>query len=121
MDNEVSAIKYANVVNFVAGIWLLFAPFVFEGTTASAWNDVLVGLVLIPLATWQLLKPEIHGTDWTNASLGAWLLIAPTTFHYHVLAHFWSDVTVGLILGVSAAWVALIHGTRKPSDTSDAD
>jgi hypothetical protein len=43
-------------VNGVLGAWLVIAPWVlgFGGLAAAAWNHVIVGLLVLALAAWEL-------------------------------------------------------------------
>lgn len=115
MDSKVKTIKYANVANLLVGIWLLFAAFVFHGTTGSVWNDVLVGLLVITLATWNIVDPAAHWASWTNVVLGAWLLIAPITIQYPVMAHLWNDVIMGIIVITFGSWAGATRLTPTPT------
>jgi SPW repeat len=120
MDTQITSIHFASGVNLLAGIWLLFAAFVFGGSPTSAWNDVLIGIPVIILATWHIMRPEIHAASWANVVLGLWLLVAPATLHYGVPAHLWNDVTVGLILMGFGTWAATTRTTSSPMHTSHA-
>lgn len=114
LENKVRAIKYLSGVNLLVGIWLLFAAFVFGGIPSSAWNDVFVGLAVITLSIWHITKPEVHGASWTNALLGAWMLLVPALIQYPVVAHIWNEELVGLILVVFGSWAAMIRTTPRP-------
>ncbi len=113
-DSKIKRTQYLNVVNLLVGIWLLFAAYVFHGTAPSLWNDVIVGLLVITLAAWNIVIPEAHWASWTNVALGAWLLIAPITIQYPVLGHLWNDVIMGVILITFGSWAGAIRTTPKP-------
>jgi hypothetical protein len=40
----------------ILGVWLIIAPWVlgFSSLTAAAWNQVIVGLLVVALAAWEL-------------------------------------------------------------------
>ena len=51
--------------NVVLGVWLLAAPFAlaYSGTTAALWNDIVIGLVVLVLGTWNALTSRgYHGS-----------------------------------------------------------
>jgi hypothetical protein len=114
-DEKARTIGFASGVNLVVGIWLLFAAFAFNGTAASAWNDVIVGALIVLLAKWNSADPEAHWTNWTNVSLGVWLLIAPIALQYPVMAHRWNDVIMGAIAITFGSWSALTHASEPPT------
>ena len=41
-------------INAVVGVWLILAPFIlgYTAIVAALWNDIIVGVVVIVLATW---------------------------------------------------------------------
>jgi hypothetical protein len=41
-------------INAVVGVWLILAPFIlgYSAIVAALWNDIIVGVVVIVLATW---------------------------------------------------------------------
>lgn len=48
-------------INFVLGIWMIVAPFVFgyAGISAAAlWNDIIVGAIILVLAAWSALATQ---------------------------------------------------------------
>lgn len=43
--------RYVRFINTVAGAWLIAAPFILEGGTATAmWNNVIMGILVIALS-----------------------------------------------------------------------
>lgn len=48
-------ISWPSWVNFVGGLWLIAAPFIFRysGVTAAVWNDVIMGIVVVIFAAWS--------------------------------------------------------------------
>jgi hypothetical protein len=54
-----AAVKFArweDWVNVALGAWLVIAPWVldFDRVTAAVWNHVIVGILIIVLASWDL-------------------------------------------------------------------
>lgn len=43
---------WLNVVNIVAGIWLIISPFVlgFTTNTAAMWNAIILGIIVLVIA-----------------------------------------------------------------------
>lgn len=62
-------------VNVILGLWLIIAPLFFgAGITASIWNDVIVGIIIVAMSIWstssasQSHRPHVgHGTHGTRA------------------------------------------------------
>jgi hypothetical protein len=94
---------------------LIAAPIVlgYSDLMAAVWNDVIVGLVVLSFAWYRTARPaQAVWLSWTNALLGAWLIIAPFTLGYSdVMAGVWNDVVVGLIVLSLAIWSA-VTGSR---------
>ena len=73
--------------NFVAGLWLVLAPFdlLYIGTTAALLEDVIVGLLIAALAFWRAVGAETEGmakVSWAIVVLGIWAIIAPFALGY---------------------------------------
>ena len=96
-----------SVVVAIAGVWLASAPFVldYSGTGrgySGRWNDLVVGVVMIAVATIRVVAPRGTGPlSLINVGLGVWLIASP-----FVLGHSesgatqatWNDIIVGLIV-----------------------
>jgi SPW repeat len=59
-------IRWSRTLNVIAGIWLLFAPFILRYPTAAAMsaivNDVILGILVIVFASTSLsLANKFHG------------------------------------------------------------
>jgi hypothetical protein len=96
--------KHIIGLNVILGVWLVLSPFAFGyATTAAAWNDVIVGLVIIGCA-WCVVA-EAPGAALCSACgvvCGAWLMLAPFMLNYRLTA-FGYDVIIGaLVLVISA-------------------
>jgi len=59
-------------VNGVLGAWLVIAPWVlgFGSLAAAAWNHVIVGLLVLALAAWELWDVRQRATAWTGSPAG---------------------------------------------------
>jgi SPW repeat len=100
-----------SAVNFLAGIWLVLAPFVLDypvagpGATAR-WNDIVIGGVVALVALFRMVAPDrTGGLGFVNVLPGLWLATAPFVFGYEGPA-MWNDVLVGVVVVV----VALLSG-----------
>lgn len=104
-------VRWASGTNVVLGLWLIAAPFVvlyYRDSTAAAWNDVIVGLLVLSFAWYRSARPASGvGLSWANAVLGLWEAVAPFTLGYSgTTAAVWNDVVVGLAILVLATWSA---------------
>jgi VIT1/CCC1 family predicted Fe2+/Mn2+ transporter len=101
------------------GAWLIAAPFLlgYEFTGAVS-NDVVCGLIVLALGALRYSKPlENVWASWTNAGIGAWLVIAPFVLLPYSYGAFWNDLAVGVLLILTGAGSALAsaryaRGTR---------
>jgi hypothetical protein len=99
--------KRAASVNFIAGAWLILAPFVLAYSVLSPHaldNDVTVGVLLI-LSSASIWVEAIAkaGWGWFDMACGCWLVFAPFLLHYSQFSRpTWNDGIVGVVvLGAS--------------------
>ena len=51
--------KILSWLNVLLGIWLVFSPFLLDyGMRSVAWNDIIVGILLVGLAWWSASRPR---------------------------------------------------------------
>lgn len=97
-------------VNLLLGALLCVSPWLaWSGSTAITWNAVILGAALAIDAIVAIAKPGV-GPEWTNAGLGAWLLIAPWVLGFadQVVAG-WTCLLVGvLVLYFAGMQIALL-------------
>lgn len=109
MDSVQSA-KIATNTNIGIGVWLILAPFIlgYSGLPAPMWNNIVCGVLIIVLGgirTSGIL--ENVGLSYTNAGIGAWLIVGPFVLGYSNLpAPMWNDIVVGLLVLVLGIWSA---------------
>jgi hypothetical protein len=111
-------VQTVSAINALLGIWLIVAPSVlaYSHTAPAFWNDIIVGAVTLILAGFRVSPPfrdptpaNNVGLSWTNAALGAWLVIAPFALgNSTITANVWNDVLVGLIVLSLGAWSAIV-------------
>ena len=46
------SVRWPSWVNFLAGIWLIIAPWTMTSTTTVKWNEVVLGIIVAVLAAW---------------------------------------------------------------------
>jgi len=102
----------------LAGVWEISAPYIlgYSGAGAAVGNAITLGTALVILAAWAALASQesvVKGLSWTDALLGAWLVIAPFTLGYASnTAATWNDITLGVIALALSTWAALALGER---------
>lgn len=99
-------------MSFLAGVWLLLAPFVLDYAPAAEglgayWNDLVLGAVIAVLALVRVVTPQrVPWLSAVNAVLGVWLIASPFVLDYHARAYAYeatgNDVAVGLLVFVMA-------------------
>ncbi len=107
-------IRVLGLIDVVAGLWLLSAPFVLGYPHAyphqrALFNDLVIGALVSMLAV-------LHWLQWNNArwasrvvlALGLWLLLAPVVFNYRLdptisSAAFVSDLATGIVILAGSA------------------
>jgi hypothetical protein len=103
--------KWLAGTNALLGAWLVVAPAVFETTSAGLLNDMLVGLLVVSIGTYNYYRTtQGHEVGrWAsvaNALLGVWLVAAPFVFGGITGAALYNDVTVGALVAVFAGYNA---------------
>ncbi len=100
-----------DLVNFVLGACLAFAPWVlgFTGQTAAAWNAWVVGAAVAFVAV-DALANLTEWEEWANMVLGIWAVLAPWLLDFaEVPQARYAHLFIGLIVAVLAAadlWMA---------------
>ncbi len=93
------------VLNLLLAGWLLVSAFVLGHTEASAWNAVIVSLLVALTAFFAFAMPGRPGLRWWIAVLATWLLAATM-----IVPH----LTGGAILNEVAVAMLLALGTFRP-------
>lgn len=114
-------IRTASGLNVILGIWLIIAPFIFAMTGAAFWNDILVGIFVLILASTRVSRPTASTrlASWTNAIVGIWLILAPFVLGYLSVAQVWDDIAVGVLLLILSTWSGSLP-RRTPAATTTA-
>ena len=104
LSNGVESARTASILNILAGIWLIIAPFWmgFWHMPAALWNNLIVGIVVGVLALIRASYPaENVVLSWINLILGIWLIVAPTVFpNNYPAVPVRMDVILGIIIGL---------------------
>jgi hypothetical protein len=119
MNEDKNKIITASSINLIAGVWMLFTPFIF-GLTSITFARVayIVGIILIVVALIRISHPAAsHWTNWFNSFLGFLLLISPLALAHLTIGAILNNVIIGifiLIAAVSSFSIADIY----PHETS---
>jgi len=108
---------------FVAGLWLVSAPFLlgYGDVAAAMWNAIIVGTSFMIFGLWAALTGSDstdRGLNFINAGLGGWLAIAPFVLSYAGTAPaLWNDLIIGILVLV-VAFTAIVQ--LNPGDRATA-
>jgi hypothetical protein len=121
-DGEVTArhsVVFAatHATAFLAGIWLVLSPYVFDQRVAGLWSDLCAGAVLAVSGAAPLVEPASVKV-WGPVQLvaGAWLLAAPFALGRDAVASATrvGDVLVGTVVLVAwAVGAAAVFRARR--------
>jgi len=107
-------VRALGLIDVVAGLWLLSAPFVLSYSHTyphqrALFNDLIVGALVTMLAVLHLL--QWNTARWASRGIvgfALWLLLAPIIFNYRLdptigSAALVSDIATGVVLLLGAA------------------
>lgn len=134
MENMHFNMLWVHFATMIMGVWLATSPFVFGTFTETqftdlvlgvtqernlwdpdlrnlltAWNDLIVG-TLIVLFAFLSLSRRGGLAQWTNASLGVWLLFAPIVFWTPSAAVYANDTLVGCFVIAFTILIPMMPG-----------
>ncbi|MHA6783330.1 SPW repeat protein [Pseudonocardia saturnea] len=123
-DEGVGAATFSALI-FLAGVWLVLAPFVLDypdirsGFDAQ-WNDRVVGAAIAVVAVVRMASPNRTASlGWINVGLGAWLVAAPFVLFYNddrvATAATVNDIAIGVLV-VALACGSRALSLRRPSE-----
>lgn len=126
-DEGVGAATVSALV-FLAGVWLVLAPFVLDypdigGGFDGRWNDRVVGAAIAVVAVMRMVTPNrTVAFGLINVGLGAWLVAAPFVLFYDddrvATAATVNDIAVGvLVIALACASRALSRRARSAPRT----
>ncbi|MCC6682692.1 MAG: SPW repeat protein [Phycisphaeraceae bacterium] len=109
-EQRLSQIFTASGINLLTGIWLIIAPFVLAfGFGVPIWNSVVVGGLIIILASVRLVAVTGQMFSWVNALLGVWLVMSPFALSFNDLPRaLWNSIVCGVIVIVFGMWSASV-------------
>lgn len=100
----------ASALNILAGVWLIFAPFVlrFSDLGGIAWCTGIIGGIVALIAVIRVLGAHrAVALSWVNATLGAVLIVSPFIFGDEgVAVVVWNSVILGVIVMGLSIWSA---------------
>jgi hypothetical protein len=114
MEEHLGHAKTISRWNMAAAVLLFISPFVFSytTTTASSFDDYIVGVVVFVLAAIrQYLTSKNVGLSWINAILGLWLIVSPFVMAFTNVYAIWTNVVLGLAIGILS--IASVNETSK--------
>lgn len=92
---------WAQVINAIAGLWLMAAPTILGADKTAADNDHIIGPIIVSFAViswWESTRV----VRLYNLPLGLWLLLAPWVLGYSETIVTVNDMVVGaLVIGFS--------------------
>jgi hypothetical protein len=114
-NDALTASVWISSLNAIAGIWLLFAPFIVSHTHGAARvNDIVLGIVIGVFALIRAFIPGLRTAwlSWLNALFGIWLIVAPFALVYRG-AGCDNDIVVGIIVLILGVWSAVASAQNQ--------
>ncbi|SMD24667.1 SPW repeat protein [Lentzea albidocapillata] len=118
----------ASGLTFLAGLWLVLAPFALGYDTApqARWNDVVIGGVIAVLAIVRTFAPmRVAWFSIVNLALGIWLVIAPLTLGYSrpeaTPEAVINDLVVGAVVVAMASLSAASTYRRREDEAGERE
>jgi hypothetical protein len=118
MESRNQAIT-ASWINIIAGVWLIFAPFVLGyANNIPRTNDIWLGIIVGVLAVIRAFTPSrTSWLSWANVVAGIWLIIAPFVLGYANAVPWWNDIILGIIVAGVALWNTSVGSATTTSQT----
>lgn len=107
---------WISVLNVLAGIWLIIAPFVLlYGNSTALINDIVLGIVIAVFALIRAFVPGFQTVwlSWLNALWGIWLVVGSFILAYAGLART-NDIILGIIVFVLGLCSASVSEQNRP-------
>lgn len=118
----------ASGLTFLAGLWLVLAPFALGYDTApqARWNDVVIGGVIAVLAVVRAFAPmRVAWFSIVNVALGVWLMLGPFALGYErpeaTPQAVVNDVVVGAVVIVMASLSAASTYRRREEEPDERE
>jgi hypothetical protein len=85
-------------INFLLGLWLIVAGFVFSATARPVMTEeIVLGIIIACLAFASTMR-SAPILSWLLAIAGLWTLVAPMVMKYGQRASRGNDIIVGIIV-----------------------
>ncbi|ARS91834.1 SPW repeat domain-containing protein [Natrarchaeobaculum aegyptiacum] len=99
-----------SAITAAVGLWVAISVFLLDAATASIWNNVLVGLLVLLAAGYNVYRlsndvPLSIGVSTLVALLGIWLIVAAALLEM-LGGLFWSTLASGLLIAGLAGYNA---------------
>ena len=112
-------------INLLAGLWLIASPWIYGVAVTvggSAWNSIIVGIVIAVVAAIRLGSGVRAGElGWINVVLGGWMIASPFVYAYALDGpRTANSIIIGLIVLI-AALAGLPRETARYRDGSAED
>ncbi len=111
-DAALTVSSVASAPVFLAGVWLVLAPYALNYGSARSdfdgyWNDVVIGVAVGLVALVRAATPARSAAfGLANVGLGAWLIAAPWVLDYNAGIDApratWNDIIVGIVVAALA-------------------
>ncbi|HEX5418004.1 MAG TPA: SPW repeat protein [Chloroflexota bacterium] len=101
---------FFSLLNVIAGVWLLTAPFALSYVPGSApyANDLFVGAIVVTLALARVVGAYRSAwLSWITAAVGIWLILAPFVLNYTTSNARYNDIVLGVLITLFATISAL--------------
>ncbi len=95
-------LTFYTVINLLAGIWMIIAPFAVGAATGARWNDVIFGILILACAIGRMANPSAQGLSWANFIFGIWLIISPFILGFVGSGLRWNNIVTGIIVLIFA-------------------
>lgn len=85
------------LISVALGVWLMFAPWMFQTTGSTADSDHLVGALIVAFAAIAMAEVG-RAVRFINILFGAWVIVAPWLLDGTTKSATWNDLIIGAIV-----------------------
>lgn len=109
VGRAVVSARTLSIIAIVAGLWLLFSPYILAYSLAATAGQTIIGILVMTVAGFRFSLPVIRWPSWINFVLGIELIAMPFSVVTYSPAIYLNTLVVGVIISSMSIWSGSLH------------